>query len=178
VPAPVCLKLTMEKQIGHNTCWAAVAVAIATAYGDGMETQCEVAQRMMPLLDCCPLRGPFIEAICDKACELPPALGAHFLRESTDPAEWTPSYVKAQIDAGAPLAVRVRWKDSGDSGHFVVISGYLETGGDLDLYIHDPIDGLRTRWRFQRFLTAYGKKAGEWSIAFETTGTGPVPREP
>lgn len=155
-------------------CWAAVTVAIAEAYGAGGETQCEVADRVLGG-KCCATAFSSPSSRCDQPLDLPQALGPFCARESREPADRTPEYIKGQIDAGAPVAVRVLWTDS-NGGHFVVISGYIEANGHLDLTVLDPTDGLRRVWRYERFVAAY-QETGRWDITFETRGANRVPAE-
>jgi hypothetical protein len=164
-PVPVKFPSTMDEQAGAHLCWAAVAVAIARAYGKNTETQCDVTNRVLGPVCCAgPFRYP--DATCDTPWDLPPALNAHCKRESRDAADRTDTYVKSQIDAGAPIAAHICWIDS-QGGHFVVISGYIEVNGEFHLYIDEPLDGLRAVWVHTRFATAY-QENGEWDITFET----------
>jgi hypothetical protein len=166
------LRLIVPSQEGNNWCWAAVAVGVEAAYEGMAECQCAVAARVVGT-ECCPYGK---QTGCDTTQDLPCALGPHTNGlGSRDPSWKTDQFVKEQIVAGAPIAVRIEWSDNG-GGHFVVISGYIRVNGNFDVYVCDPEDGSRTPWRLSQFIRTY-KGNGSWDISFKTKGTKPVPHE-
>jgi hypothetical protein len=168
--APVQLKIDVQMQERSAWCWAAVGAAIAEAYGDPVVEQCGVAKNVVGH-DCCPSG---LQNGCNTAKDLPPALGTHFVDSSPDAPRKEPDFIKRQIDHGFPIAVRIEWTDT-RCGHFVLISGYLEWSGNLDLSIDDPSTGTRAIWRYEHFRRAYHNH-GDWNLTFTTTGVRPVPR--
>lgn len=163
-PQPVELPEMMPQQVGINTCWAAVGVAVTAIFG-GSTTQCRVIERVLGR-ECCDDATDYILAKCDRQECLPPALGEHFDDDNDTPAFKSESFVKAEIGDEVPIGVRINWKVS-NSGHFVLIVGYVESRSVLHLLIDDPKDGWRRTWRHDRFVSAYDE-VGEWHITFET----------
>lgn len=172
-PKHVELVEKMQEQIGTNTCWAAVAVAVAEIFG-GKSTQCGIIESIFGD-ECCDEGKDFIDAECDRNDYLPSALG-DYLDSENDAAEYkTKRFVKKEIDADAPIGVRINWNDS-DSGHFVLITGYVEWRSVTHLYIDDPKDGWRRIWRHDRFVSAYDE-VGTWHVTFETRDATLAPAE-
>jgi hypothetical protein len=170
VHVPALLRVRVPRQEQKNWCWAAVASGVSEAYTGAAVRQCVIASGVTKK-KCCPNGS----TACDKAKPLPAALGKNYRDRFTDPAHRTPDFVKSHIDTGYPLGVRIHRRHSG-SGHFVVISGYLEVGGELDLYVCDPQYGTREPWRFDSFLRNY-EQGGYWHHSYETTGAKRVPAE-
>ena len=154
----------MPSQKGIHWCWAAVAAGVQQFYEQCSDDQCKIAGRVTTR-KCCPYGR---QAGCDTVQKLPGALGAHWAAQCDvdDPCK-TPDYVKQQIDAGRPIAVRIAWSGNG-GGHFVAITGYIdEEGTELKLDISDPETGLQTPWGFSQFKAAY-EGNGTWDITFTT----------
>jgi hypothetical protein len=166
------IRLAIDVRVQERTawCWAAVAEAVYAAYGEERVSQCEVATRVVGQMCCPSAQGPD----CNTPQELRPALGRHCLLESRGEPQRTPTFVKQEIDAGAPICVRVARFGRG-GGHFVVIGGYVEVTGVLHLIVLDPRKGRWSIWRHERFRFAY-ENDGDWDITFQTQGARPVGR--
>ncbi|HKS22754.1 MAG TPA: papain-like cysteine protease family protein [Thermoanaerobaculia bacterium] len=166
---PTVLRVQVAQQKRTNWCWAAVGLGIAQAYGTtGNPQQCDVAGRVLAPLTCCPYGVG-----CNDPHELPPALDAlepHFVAPAIDdPTHRTVAFIKAQIDDGHPVAVRIHRRHMG-SGHFVVVSGYLESPRGDFLWVCDPETGDRKHWPITLFTTNY-LQDGFWHVSYRTTGT-------
>src|SRR5690349_15156876 len=121
----VILDFTIPEQRQTEWCWAAVSVGIAAAYEDNPPEQCALATNIIGNgLQCCPDDS---EPKCNVTQELPPPLGSNFLAIISDQTQFDFNFVKAQIDKGHPIAVRLESTLSG-TGHFEVIGGYREVG--------------------------------------------------
>lgn len=117
-----------------NWCWAAGAGHIADCLS-AYVTQCNIAANCLSL--------------CGAGCNGDPCNIPYYLHLALEKVrhygKWmngrvTPKDVIAEIDAGRPLGIRVRW-GSGQNGHFVVIVGYGESprqSNALFYVIFDP----------------------------------------
>jgi hypothetical protein len=172
------LHMQVERQSQDLWCWAAVALAVAHAYGNMFEAaQCDVAGRVKER-PCCPF-GRF--SACDRTHALSRPLGIHHDKLTVRPEpDKSFALVKACIDEGRPIAVRIAFSDA-SSGHFVVITGYCEIGMTQHLWVCDPLTGSRSREGFDSFLNNYkGLNVGGWQKTFLTKGvldTDRIPEE-
>jgi hypothetical protein len=72
--------------------------------------------------------------------------------------------IRAQINAGLPVCVRVEWPDL-NSGHFVIIRGYAVTAsGERWVDVADPAFGNSTV-PYDDFVNSY-QGAGQWDYTF------------
>jgi len=166
------LDVIVPKQVQDNWCWAAVAVGIATAYGDKNVFQCDTAAHVLNTV-CCPAGK---HDACDKPHTLAEALNlkSHFQAQLNNANSRTFPFVKENIDKGHPIAVRIDWKE-GKTGHFVVISGYRVIGNVPEIFVCDPfIGGRGIPVPIKQFTTNY-QTLGSWDLTFQTIGTQPVP---
>lgn len=167
-PAPISkvLNVTVECQCRTNWCWAAVGLAIRKAYNAaGAFQQCDVAGEVLHA-KCC----PYGEG-CNETHRLRAALGIHHVSTLRQPGHQTIAFIKAEIDAGNPVCVRIH-RMHGGSGHFVVIAGYCLMSASTKLWICDPDGGTTEAWEFDEFLLHYLQN-GFWHLSFET-GLGTV----
>ena len=87
--------------------------------------------------------------------------------EMSWPASVPFAMIKAEIDAGSPVGVRVAWNNGG--AHFIAIKGYTEPQtGDSTIDIWDPQNGHSTQ-DFQSFPATYFS-GGSWTHTYFTQG--------
>lgn len=129
------LGLAMQRQDQSEWCWATVSVSVAAFFEPGSPwTQCTLVGAQLERTDCC--AGGASEA-CNVPQQLTPGLArvGHLAEDfggSLDLAA-----IAAQVEAGRPVALCIDW--SGGGGHFVVIDGYDQAGGLVD--VKDPLFG-------------------------------------
>ena len=159
------LDVNVPRQAQDNWCWAAVSVGIRRAYEGSATLQCQVATQVLGQHPCCPAG---VETFCNVQRPLVPALRPHFDGPVLDDGNSRQfEFVKHHIDRGHPLAVRLAWGEGG-TGHFVVISGYHETGDLKDVVVCDPyIGGKGHRVPFEQFRSNY-QQLGQWDLTYRT----------
>lgn len=156
--------LMLAPQLQTKWCWAAVASGVAGYFDNATTwTQCAVANACLGRADCCPNN-----ANCNQAGELQAALAA--TGNLAAYAEGTQSLadLRAQISAGRPLGVYIKWKDGkkdgeqDDKGHFIVLSGVGPPPANGDAWtlvaVEDPVYGFSLMC--YGTLTATNPKAG------------------
>lgn len=166
---PVGNEFYMQKQRQDKWCWAAVAASVDHYFSPhSRQTQCQIAQKVNGNMDgdksrCCTDPEP-----CNQPANLADALRAVGRYRDTVPKAFTFEEVQAEIDAGRPVCVAIKWRDGG--GHFVAISGYrLFDSGVRHLEISDPFYPDSTV-PYDQFIDGYGagesSGAGEWTHTF------------
>lgn len=130
------LPLDIPHQEQDWWCWCAIAVGVSAFYEGGFGlSQCEAAARILRQPGACLAPdGPEVNVMH----ELDLALDE--FRHFRAPVIQGPlkfGAVQAEIDAGRPVGVRIRFMDSG-IGHFTVIRGY-RAGALRMLAIDDPL---------------------------------------
>ena len=154
-------------------CWAAVAAAISTSRGHGIQ-QCQVAAAYGPHSNvpyihqtltthsCCPPS----ESV-DVSGELEVALtwiGLHCNVE--DVGATTAAEIRKNLVANqAPLGVFIQWDKGG--GHFVAIVGIDQTDGSFQIY--DPSDSHQNSLYFVTRSASYLSNydgAGHWDAVY------------
>lgn len=125
--------LQLDKQRQTEWCWAAVGSAIRKHRGGPALTQCQVAERVWPGYGCC--ANP---AGCNSPAALQDTLTAigHLRQPIYDTIQ--PEAIDAEIRANRPVCCGLI---KGASGHFVVITGWYPSGGEIYLKIQDPSYG-------------------------------------
>ena len=125
-------------------CWVAVSASIIHYYNKDDIQQCDLATRELTSdtesgvsQSCCPPRG-------DSPCDQPWYVGDvlkhyYFFHQLIDkPASF--NVIKAEIDAGHPMVVRLEWEEgmNPNPAHFILLCGYAQKGGDDYIIIEDP----------------------------------------
>jgi hypothetical protein len=97
--------------------------------------------------------------------------------ESPNPAPGVPdsSVIVHEIDNNRPIGVRITWDESGDQGHFVLVTGYDNSSADFAVWINDPEnpDGAPpshyslTALQNSGYQSSSGK-TGSWSFSYFT----------
>lgn len=132
-PSWIRLNFTMQHQLQTEWCWAATSVSVSAYYDPQTGwTQCTMVNAEKELTICC-------ENGSSTECNQPNVLDAPLSRADVldHKQQGSVGYdmIRQEIDAGRPLAWRIRW--NGGGGHFAVIEGY-QGFGDEWVAVDDP----------------------------------------
>lgn len=155
------LNVGMQTQQQTQWCWAAVATSVAGFYDASTTwTQCSVVNAELGQTTCCTSGS---SAACNKPWYLDLALTrvGHFDTWSAGAMSFAD--VRAEIDAGRPLGVRIGW--SGNGGHFLVIEGY-RNDANQQVAVDDPWYGA-SDLTYATLSTSY-QGSGTWTHSYET----------
>lgn len=154
--------LSLQHQVQTNWCWAACASS-ASGFFDPKTTwgQCAIVSAELEQKRCCAEGG---SSGCNVPWYLDRALRrtGNFARKTEGPASW--QTLRAEIDAGRPLAARIGW--NGGGGHFIMLTGYRAAGGVREVEVQDPWTGS-SRLALDVLATNY-KSAGRWTHTYLT----------
>jgi hypothetical protein len=167
------LAFKVQRQLRSEWCWAAVSVSVDLFFRpDSTHTQCDVAGSTLGL-SCCDGTLPSSDS-CNTPHALHPVLG-HFHLLAGDPIvkALTFDQVRAEIDAGRPVCVLIKWLDNQgqvtDRGHFIAINGYRVTPAQkLFVSITDPLFGA-SEMAYDQFSSGrggYRDGRGVWFASF------------
>jgi hypothetical protein len=163
-PSWVRLDFTMQNQRETLWCWAATTVSVSAYYDPHSEwTQCTMVNAEKRLSTCC-------EDSSGDECNQTSVLDAPLSRADVlDHKERGPvgyDLIRREIDAGRPLAFRVRW--GGGGGHFAVIEGY-QSLGDEWVSIEDPEPGYTAvDLSFSTLTGGMYRGTGSWTHTYFT----------
>src|ERR1017187_4330517 len=157
------LAFNMQLQTQSNWCWAATSTSVSLFYWSASgRTQCKVAGAELNLTTCC--NSP-VPGACNVPWYLDKALTRTHNFVSIVSSTVSFDQVKAEIDAGRPVGVRIGW--SGGGGHFVAIYGYTRILGVADYFdIDDPIYG-KSHLTVSDFSSNY-QGSGSWTHTYFT----------
>jgi hypothetical protein len=154
--------ISVQHQFQSNWCWAACSSSTSAFY-DPASTwgQCGIVNAELKEKGCC---GDGKSPKCNVPWYLDRALTrtGNFARKSDGPARW--ETVRAEIDAGRPVGVRIGW--FGGGGHFVMITGYRAAGGAREVDVQDPWTGS-SRITMDVLAKSY-KNRGKWTHTYLT----------
>lgn len=160
--AGTVLPFVMERQQQTNWCWSAVAKSVDDYYarpGVSAWTQCAIVDRELGG-PCCGAAGA--SAACNVDGPLDNAL-THVTRfNKVNAGRATSAEITTELGADRPMGVRVAWNAGG--AHFLAVTGFDATTGDLDT--DDPLwgPGHSTLANFPR--TYQG--GGSWTDSYFT----------
>jgi hypothetical protein len=173
------LDVKVEKSDLEDWCWAAVSLGVAKGYKNLAKTeQCVIVTLIhnqdnghAGAINCC--LPPSHELIkCNTAHTLKEPLAPHHARtlkhDDPSPDHRIFKFIKDEIDAGRPVAVRIQFSDANKRGHFVVVAGYVLPN---TLLVWDPDQKLNKPKEvpFEEFRDKYGG-AGMWDQSYLTQG--------
>jgi len=168
------LSLSMEPQECTEWCWAATVLATCRCYQDpGPSSQEELAAMVLSIPD----SGCGCREDPDAPCNCPKNI-SFVLSTVNDHGRDGPGGcgtlsfddVKAEIDAGHPVAVDVVLDPPGATGHAIVIYGYTD---DRMVFVADPMHaGDKITVGFDDFVSGLNTDHGAWRSAYRTKGTG------
>jgi Papain-like cysteine protease AvrRpt2 len=155
------LPFNIEFQTQSNWCWAATSNSVSHYYSYlSPWTQCSIASSELGQT-CCntPVPSP-----CNVPWYLDRALQRtnNFVSISSGNLSW--NQVKAQLQAGLVVGVRIGW--SGGGGHFMIIHGVSKIFNIEYLHIDDPIYG-KSVLTYSQFATNY-QGSGTWTHYYLT----------
>jgi Papain-like cysteine protease AvrRpt2 len=154
--------INVQHQLQTNWCWAACSTS-ASAFYDPKSTwgQCGLVNAELKQKGCC---GAGDGADCNQPWYLDRALKrtGNLARKSDGPARF--ETVRAEIDAGRPVGVRIGW--FGGGGHFVMITGYRAAGGAREVDVQDPWTGT-SHIAIDTLTNSY-KSRGKWTHTYLT----------
>lgn len=156
-------EFTVQRQARSRWCWAAVTAAVHSYFATGNEriAQPEVVARVLG--DDC-RKNP---ETCNRGFSLLEALTAPNIAVPAcrEDSHITFDRIKTEIDARRPVGVRVRWRNTRNLGHFVVVYGYREADdGRKIVVVSDPV-GRSFIMDYERLKTAY-RVTGEWTHTY------------
>lgn len=156
------LAFALQHQNQTNWCWAAVTSSIAGYFKNQGWPQCRVVNGGLGQTNCC-ANGSSQQ--CNAPWYLDKALTnvGNFANYVANPLPM--AAVRAEIDAGRPIGVRIGWAAGG--GHFVTITGY---SGQSVLDIQDPWFGHSSQ-DFNEFSVRY-LGGGKWTDSYATKARG------
>jgi Papain-like cysteine protease AvrRpt2 len=173
-PGWVRLNFTMQNQRQTLWCWAATTVSVSAYYDPQSEwTQCAMVNAEKGLATCCE-DGSRVE--CDQANVLDAPLSRADVLDHKQRGAVGYDVIRREIDAGRPLAFRVRW--SGGGGHFAVIEGYRSVG-DKWIAVEDPEPGYTAvDLSFSTLTGDMYRGTGSWTHTYFTRPQSIRPLEP
>lgn len=147
VPLIRCAAVPVRVQVQQTrkACWAAVAVTVATHYGDMSWTQAKVADALAVGLD--------------EVARVDHALAVVGCLRDVSRGSADLDAIATEIDAGRPLCAVLEWDDGGV--HFVLIYGYEVREGRTLALLGDPRIGC-TYHLLRDFPRNYGR-GGRWT---------------
>jgi hypothetical protein len=163
LPVSQLLRMTVQHQLQTQWCWAAVTTSVATYFRNRQWTQCRMVNDRLGQRVCC---TDGASTVCNRPWYLDRALERVGNLEDFTSGPLSLADVRADIDEGRPICVRIGW--SGGGGHFVAIAGYSEAGV---LDIQDPWFG-RSAVGYLAFRTRY-RGTGRWTHTYRTKPRGP-----
>jgi hypothetical protein len=137
--------------------------------------QCELVKTLLNIPGACCNDSGVISKDCDKPGMLERALGDPLVNHlaAAIPPDQNPNgpngaltfaRIKSQIDNNLPVCFYIQWPDH-QVGHFSVISGYNESGGEEYVYVNDPIFGSGPQ-PYNRVVSNYNLEQGNWQYTY------------
>ncbi|HZS09089.1 MAG TPA: papain-like cysteine protease family protein [Blastocatellia bacterium] len=166
------MRFDLQRQLQTKWCWAAVTTSLLNFFNpDNTPTQCQVVQQCLSLnhdfdpeaTDCCQQGS---SKACNLTYKLPDALDEMELLFSRCNYPLSLDEIRGQIQAGVPVAVRIKWRGGG--GHFVVITAVFDDpDGDEQtwLRIADPLDQAASYITYRTLKNRY-KGEGRWTHSY------------
>lgn len=155
------LNFNMQKQQQSQWCWSAVTTSTSLFYNVGSGwTQCTLVNAELNQTTCCQNGAT---SSCNQPWYLDKALQRTGNLKSVVGKAATYAGVQKEINANRALGVRIGWPD--DTGHFVIIDGYSNTGGRF-VSVKDPFYGPST-YSYNAFATGY-QTTGKWTHSYYT----------
>jgi Papain-like cysteine protease AvrRpt2 len=156
------LSFTMQHQQQTQWCWAATSVSVARFYdGRTRWTQCGMVDAALGQHGCCHQGG---SARCNRPNVLDAPLARADILARRQNAAVGYSAIRAEIDAGRPVAWRIGWRGGG--GHFAVIEGYQRRGAQW-VAIDDPWYG-QSDVAVSTLLGGRYQQTGAWTHTYFT----------
>jgi len=152
---PPELNVPRIKQLGDEWCWAASAQMVLAFYQYPVPTpqQCEMANLLFSLSDCCDTPLPLPGSDCDQPC-----FGADvewIYNQYGWSATWLngvadPGQLGTEITQGRP--VEVRMVTDTQSGHVVLVKWAGTEAGQPSVHINDPLKSTTSVMTYAELL--------------------------
>jgi hypothetical protein len=162
--------IRIEKQVKNEWCWAAVSASVHKFFQDISQTQCQIAATVLKH-QCCDQPSP---GECNVPQPLHPILDSFGVLRAGDPIsrQLTFDEVRAEIDAGRPFCVLIKWLNNGQigpDGHYIAINGYRVTPANKQFVsISDPLFS-DSEYDFTEFTSTkggYHDGQGVWTMTY------------
>jgi hypothetical protein len=163
-----------EHQKRSRLCWIAVALSVKRHFDPTSKMrQCELVEVMPGISGPCCSDPDGVLATCNQAGHLEDALRHVGHLASATPAIPNPkndgvamtfAEIQAQINKKLPVCVFIKWPGQ-PIGHFILISGYLESGGKQYLYVNDPL-GRNGPLPYHSVVSNYNSEHGTWQCTY------------
>lgn len=167
-----------QHQQRSELCWIAVAVSVKRHFDPTSQMrQCELAKALLGITGPCCTDPDGVLAPCNKPGRLEVALGSVQHLAPTSRAAPNPNNngqpmafadVQQQIDRNLPVCIFIQWPGE-DIGHFILISGYLESAGKQYLWVNDPLYGSGPK-PYQQVVSNYHSEHGTWQCSYLLKG--------
>lgn len=159
-PPAKTLGLVMQKQQQDEWCWAGVSTSVSLYYDPKSGfTQCTVVNAGLKQTTCCTDGG---SEACDQPWQLELALGIVGRLNRDFGGKLPLKAIAEQVERTRPVGLCIDWKGGG--GHFVVVDGYDEKAGKID--IKDPLFG-HSVVAYDSFPESY-QGGGTWGWTYLT----------
>lgn len=163
VPAPPplgarVLNVPWIKQEQTQWCWAACADMVLHYYGNINVRQCDLANWLFGLSDCCSVPS---SSLCNRPCQVADVCrvyNAFGLRCYSASGTISQGAIQLEIDQGRPIEPGIAW--NGGGGHVVIVRGYYDDG---KIHVNDPWYG-HGAIPYADLVNAYG--LGTWFWTF------------
>jgi hypothetical protein len=166
--SPMCNTYVLDFVLQHQElakwCWAAIAASVGRYYGAQHWHQHEVASALLGFDYSRFQKEPEVAARCDAYAMLDEALRIVGCYSHWSPGRPTFERIRAEIDAGRPLCLRVEWYCGGS--HYVVVTGYY--ADTREIYLEDSLHGPSVQ-AFDTFPGNYRMTGGVWRETFWTS---------
>ena len=166
----VALPFTMQQQLGHALCWAAVGTSCALFYNlNSGWTQCKLAGASMKPSpgDCCanPENSPcdtpwYLQNDEDLGSFVTAKIDNNFHKDFISFAQ-----LMNELDQGRVVAYLLEMSIDGEItnmstfSHFIAIAGYESTATEQNVVVYDPFFGT-SEMAYKEFVTNYKCQGG------------------
>jgi len=153
----------MHPQVQSNWCWSAVGTSVAQFFHSGTtwNSQCQLAAAELGAT-CCP------DGTNPGTCNVPWYLDRTLTRTGNyntyGSGAATVAQIQTEINGGRPLGVRIGWLGGG--GHFLVVTGFSNSGAVDYVTVQDPIYATSTL-TYSAFCSSY-QSTGSWTHSYWT----------
>ena len=152
------LNVPLIKQEQTEWCWAACADMVSDFYGNAAVCQCEFANWLFGLSDCCSVPS---SSLCNRPAEVTDVCGvynAFGVQCASSSGTISLAALQYEIDQGRPIEAGLAW--TGGGGHAVLVYGYDDHG---KVHVHDPMYG-QVAIPYTDLVSAYGHGSWFWTF--------------
>ncbi len=176
VPFRILNPFKIQPQKNTNWCWAATTASCFRYYG-GFVEQCTVVQKLKGFTSVDPCQNPTPDE-CNVGGQTGNALHYFGILKEDNSDSLSLPQVMAEIDAGNPVALRIKWY--GEGAHAIVVSGYVVLDNNPPdavntmLIVNDPGNGSSVSlYSIAALTSAYSGGGGFWDRSYLTKAPPP-----